>query len=156
MGKLECCKIDASNEAVSNKIKAQWRAYRSKYNGKRLNTSKDQLLKMERKMIDGLCEESEAKSLIYCPMLGLKPRVWSYDDIFPLKEERFENHSFYVPNHVPEYLWQFYGKNYMSFPQTGLEHHGDENGILSTWASKSGINMDEVCDMLNKVCDQLE
>src|SRR5690625_1622243 len=43
-------------------------------------------------------------------------RICSHDDIYPLKQARFEDHCFYVPNNIKSILRSFYGDDFMTPP----------------------------------------
>lgn len=120
------------------------------------NLSREQVLSLHKKIIPSICEEENAKSVIYCIEGGMKNRTWSISDIFPLKTAWFEGFEFPVPRNVDAYFEQFYGKNYMSFPKDGVGKHADDHkGSLDTWAEKSGTDIDQVINYLQEVLRRL-
>ncbi len=126
----------------------QWRKKRNKYDRKKM-------FKYRKKFIPEICEKKEAKSIINCPEWCPKPMIFEVKNIFPLNYMMFEGFKVPVPNDAHKYLEIFYGNNYMNFPQSGVMHHGDGRGHLSTWAQKSGTDMNQIIreleDVLNMV-----
>ncbi len=113
--------------------------------------SREEALEMLKKSVPEICNRDLATSIIYSPEMGLKPRLWSTDVIFPLGTVRFEQHCFKCPNRLHEYLIQFYGEEYMKFPMNGVESHGDERGGLKNWASSTGTDMNMVISELEMI-----
>ena len=78
------------------------------------------------------------------------------EDIYPLGEMEYEGIMFPVPNNTPNYLKEYYGENYMSFPRTGIEHHLDPDGsTASTRAIRHGIDMKKEIQFLKKVYEEI-
>ena len=77
------------------------------------------------------------------------------EKVVPCVRATFEGGQFRVPADYPAYLTAVFGKNYMGFPQSGLEHHGDERGLLSTWASKSNVDMREAYEKLVEIYEMI-
>jgi lipopolysaccharide cholinephosphotransferase len=75
--------------------------------------------------------------------------------VFPLKSIYFEGYSFNSPSNYDPYLKCIYGTNYMQFPQKDILHHDLGRGPLSTWAKKSGVNMNEVLCELSSIANSL-
>lgn len=64
------------------------------------------------------------------------------EDVLPTVKHAFENYLFPVPCSYDKYLTQIYGKNYMSFPRGGIEHHKDpDGGYVKDRAIKHGIDL---------------
>ena len=61
-----------------------------------------------------LCQGAESR--VYQPVIR------SINDIYPLKEARFESGYFFVPNHPENILTDLYG-DYMQFPKDICPHH---------------------------------
>lgn len=153
---VECCKVDIRDEKLSQNLQKQAKKYRKIYNKYRISYSREKMLKVKKNLIGGFSTEKESISLLYAPELGMKPHIWLYNNIFPLSYRKFEEYNFPVPNDINTYLLSFYGKSYMNFPKSGVEHHGDERGALSTWAYKSGTDMDEVLNYLKGVLKKVK
>ncbi len=84
------------------------------------------------------------------------PRAfYELDEIFPTSTIEFEGYMLSAPANVHKYLEKIFGKNYMHLPKSGILHHGDNKGALSTWASKSNINMDETLTFLINYADRI-
>lgn len=75
------------------------------------------------------------------------------DIVIPLIEREYEGYFFKTPNDVDAYLRGVYGNNYMGFPRNGILHHDLGRGALSTWAERSGTDMNEVLSYLTKLAD---
>lgn len=78
------------------------------------------------------------------------------DSLFPLQRITFEGFMFFAPNNVDVFLKHIYGDSYMGFPKSGVLHHDLGRGPLSTWAKRSGTNMEEVYTYLKGIADSLE
>ena len=75
-------------------------------------------------------------------------------DVYPLDKAEFEGFKFDVPGNLDAYLTGEYGKNYMSFPQNGVEHHGEDAGKLKNWAAANNVDMQEVLTELYKISQE--
>ncbi len=82
--------------------------------------------------------------------------VHSADSIYPLSVVEFEGYSFSVPGDYDRYLKDLYGNSYMSFPHSGVEHHGGEEGKLNEWAEKHGVDMDAVLQELKDIAGKYD
>jgi len=154
---VECSCYDITDESQKRILHKKWHAFRKKYDKKRQhNLSREDAEKLRQKTFESLCDEKSANSLIYCAEMGLKSRVWNYSDVFPLKEAAFEDYRFFIPNNIDAYLVQFYGKNYMSFPQSGVAHHGNDNGNIYNWAQNHNIDMNEVNNKLLSILEEIK
>lgn len=108
-----------------------------------------------RKYIPEICEKDQAESFIYSPVFGMRAHLMPIDTVLPTKAYPFEAYSMLGPNHSDRYLGELYGANYMSFPQSGLEHHGGINGKLTEWAAKSGTDMNQIIDQLLSIYENI-
>ncbi|MBQ7560559.1 MAG: LicD family protein [Synergistaceae bacterium] len=82
---------------------------------------------------------------------SIKPLICKFDIIFPLTKIEFEGYKLSSPCDSHQYLTKEYG-DYMQFPKNGVEHHGgDTRPPLREWASRSGVNMDEVLEKLKAI-----
>lgn len=136
-------KVDSYHKRC-NQYKEKWRVKKEKLN--RL-----QMFEFRKKYIPEICSKEDAKSIIYCPEFGLKPRLWRVEDIFPLEPIVFEGYEMLSPHDAHSYLIQFYGSNYLGFPQSGLEHHGGSRGKLTTWAKQSNVDMNAIISELEEI-----
>lgn len=79
-------------------------------------------------------------------------QFFDHETLFPLRRGVFEGREFWIPNDANRYLRAVYGEDYMSFPQSGLLHHDEGRGALSTWAKKYGVDMNTVmAELQNKM-----
>lgn len=143
--------IDPMNKTEVADYERRWKKYQNKWKTKRERFSREEMFKLREKYIPEICNEKEAKSIIYCPEFGFKPRIWNIDDILPISSIQFEGFNLLGPHITHNYLIQFYGNNYMKFPQTGLAHHGGNQGKLTTWASKSDTDMNSIIEELEDI-----
>ena len=112
--------------------------------------------KLRKKHFPEICTKENAKSIIYSPEFGARSRIWEIKDVFPLQRCLFEGYSLPMPNDTHNYLVQFYGEEYMNFPQLGIFKHGDkERGSLITWAEKSGIDMQQTVKNLKEILQHI-
>ncbi len=78
--------------------------------------------------------------------------VLEKEEIFPPVLHSFGAYEFYVPRNMDKYLEQMYGRDYMSFPKQGAEHHLDpDGGTVSERPRRSGTDMEEVKAYLRQV-----
>lgn len=75
--------------------------------------------------------------------------------LFPLTEIKFEDYSFKAPSNPDLYLQDIFGSHYMLLPQRGVLHHDGGRGPLSTWAKRSGTDMNEVYQYLISVLENI-
>lgn len=130
--------------------------YLKYYTRKLINENKHNVTQIKN---DIYKDYQEGDNVIYisCPEF---PGSWqgiSHNEIFPLKKMQFENYEFNVPNEYKLYLKELYGENYMSFPRTGIERHGESTGRLplGKWAQMHNVDMNEIYDILNKIFTQI-
>ena len=73
------------------------------------------------------------------------------DIIFPLSNIEFEGYKLNAPRDTHKFLTCTYS-DYMLFPKKGVESHGgDTRPPLREWASRSGVNMDDVLAHLKAI-----
>lgn len=75
--------------------------------------------------------------------------------IEPLQRSTFEGIEFNIPAKSELYLSLRYGDNYMSFPNSGILHHDEGRGALSTWAKRNGVDMNDVYKKLTSCYNSL-
>lgn len=88
-------------------------------------------------------------------MFGKYMRVHHHDTIFPIGKLSFSGYEFNVPHDVETFIVGLYGSNYMNFPKSGVLHHDLGRGPLSSWAERSGTDMQTVYNYLKKIVDSL-
>lgn len=148
--------IDPTDEKQLEDYSVRCVKYQRKWFKKKEIYDREKMFKFRERYIPEICDKSKARSIIYCPEYGLKPRVWALDTILPVRPVRFNEFEVYGPNNTHDYLIQFYGKNYMGFPQSGMEHHGGSRGNLSTWANQSGVDMNDVIQRLEYIYEDVQ
>jgi len=155
---FEFINTSVEDVAVRECVRGEMQRYQTIYHRKnRIKPlTRDQVFALQRKIIPEICSKENAKALIYSLKCNARCRVYRFEDVFPLRTTVFEGCELPVPHDVDAYMEQFYGKNYMSFPQSGLAHHGGTQGKLYHWAEKSGTNMDEVLNYLRSVLKMLQ
>ena len=103
-----------------------------------------------------LCNGDNAICLL-CPEFNKKAYCVSYNDIYPLREIEFEGYLFPSPKTPPQYIKEYYGENFMSFPRTGIEHHLDFDGsTASTRAVRHNIDMKKEIEYLKNVFEKVQ
>jgi len=109
-------------QALKNKIvgfKKKWKKNKTKMN-------REEMLVFTKKYISEISEKDNAMTildnLIFC-----SGKAYQYDSIFPCKDCIFEGFTLRVPNQTETVLTEFYGKDYMHFPKTGVLHHNVAN-----------------------------
>ena len=147
--------IDPHNE--SDLLDYYYRAirYKKKWRKKKEKLERNQAFSFRKKNIPEICEKENAKSIALCLEFATKPVLSEVDCLLPPKPIIFEGYQVMGPNNPHSYLTNVFG-DYMKFPQTGLEHHGDDRGNLSTWANNSGIDMDEIIQELRDILKRIE
>lgn len=134
--------------------------YQKFYKKKKLKKSKQQLLDKKNALLaDFLTKTDERCNAILChniEFLDPKLNVHYASDVFPLGAVEFDGCSFAAPKNPDAFLRAEYGNNYMSFPKSGAEHHGDDAGKLKNWAAANNINMKDVLAELEGIADAYE
>lgn len=69
--------------------------------------------------------------------------LFKYEDVFPLKELKFEDSNFYVPNNYHNYLKELFGESYMQLPPEGnrVQHNTEIKPIITEKEEKE-LNKD--------------
>ena len=91
------------------------------------------------------------KYLFRCPGYYGPEFIYKEEDIFPLSRLSFEGYLFSVPNKTTTCLTQYYSEKYMSFPKSGVLHHGIRRVPLSTWAKDHNIDMKMIHKQLKEI-----
>ena len=134
------------NEALNERVYKYKKFYANK--GKNLSNSE---LDSARSKIVNFAEGGGYDLALHSPEFDFKPLICKWDIIFPLSKIEFESCQLKSPCNPYEFLSRAYG-DYMQFPKNGVEHHGgDTRPPLREWASRSGVNMDEVLDKLKTI-----
>ena len=150
---IDICPVDEFKTNIYSKNiyeevklkRKEWRKYYLKH--KHCFTT-DRLIDKKNKIFDS---KQEGEYTIYhhgCEFLHQRPVLCEKNTIFPLKEHKFDDFRFYVPQNYSEYLRLMYGDNFLKLPQGGILHHSLGRGDLSTWALKSNTNMYSVYEYL--------
>lgn len=146
-------KVDEYSQINIDILKSKILKYRTFYikNQEKLSTEK---MQEHRKQI--INENPNASSVIIYHGREFNhqhPKAfYCTEDIFPLTSIIFENMIFPAPAKCNIYLSKIFGVNYMQVPRTGILHHEEGRGALSTWAKKNNINMQKVYSMLKSYC----
>lgn len=142
------------------RLKKRVKKYQKFYRRKKLKKSKHQLLDKKNKFLAEFLRKTDQKTNpILChniEFLDPKLNINLASSVYPLGEVEFEGYRFVAPRDVDTVLSDKYGKNYMSFPKSGVEHHGDEAGKLKNWAAANNINMNVVLTELNNIVKAYE
>lgn len=144
---------EVSEPSVRDHIIHEMEQFKKLYRRKnsRKSLSRAEVFALQKKVIPEICSQEEAKALIYSLKCSARCRVYQMDDVFPLGTGSFEGCELPIPHDVDAYMEQFYGKNYMAFPQSGLAHHGGTQGKLYDWAEKNGTDMNAVNAQLREI-----
>ena len=131
--------------------------YRKFYRKNKLKKSKEELLEKKNKLLEDFLVKTDVRSraILFHEIEFLDPRLitHSLDEVYPLSTVSFEGADFCAPNDRESYLTKEYGANYMSFPRSGAEHHGDEAGKLKNWAKSNNIDMKKVLAELEQISE---
>ncbi len=95
------------------------------------------------------------KYLFRCPGYYGPEFIYKEEDIFPLSRLSFEGYLFSVPNKTTTCLTQYYSEKYMSFPKSGVMHHGKGRTPLSTWAKAHNVDMKKIYEQLKEISNCL-
>jgi len=87
----------------------------------------------------------------------IKRKLYAHadEDIFPLSKIIFEGRLYCCPNNADKYISTQFGKNYMQFPRSGVEHHGGDDGKLATWSVKNNIDMNVILKELQSIYEKV-
>lgn len=150
----ECIREDLTQGDDAVRLDERIRRYK-KTRRRKKKLTREALFALQKKYVADFCKKEEAKTVVYCMDFCRKPYFWRYQDMFPLKKAMFEGYEFPILKNTEQYLVSVYGDHYMHFPKSGMEHHGEENGKLQTWAAKSGTDMEQVILTLQNILDAL-
>lgn len=82
--------------------------------------------------------------------------VFEKENIYPLELHDFGTYRFFVPHNADIYLKGLYGKDYMSYPRGGIEHHTDPDGYTAaTRAERTGTDMNKEIAYLHSVAQSI-
>lgn len=147
--------VDVDDTEVKNDFINRCYKYQRIWQKKRKNLTRDEAFLLRKKYLPEICEKRIAKSIVYCPEEGGAQRIWKITDILPTQLVMFEQWKVRGPRNEWAYLSQYYGEDYMYFPKTGVEHHGDDKGRLSSWANKSGTDMNAIIEELESILKKI-
>lgn len=77
------------------------------------------------------------------------------EEIFPIRRIPFGDFEFCAPNKEPDYISKCISKSWDKLPLTGLFHHDEGRGALSTWALKNGIDMNQILEQLKQIYNKI-
>ena len=146
-----------SYEIVSRKLINIYNNYKKRVIEKNLDFSHNDLLSSIR---EKLCNQKKADYknhyLFYTPRFFEEtPYIYKYNDIHPLNTISFEKYMFAAPLQIRDYLEYVYSKSFMSFPKSGVLHHGIGRQPLSSWAKTNNICMSNVLKDLKQISEQI-
>lgn len=146
-----------SYEIVSKELIDIYNNYKKRIIEKNLDFSHKDLLSSIR---ENLCNQEETDYnnhyLFYTPRFFEEtPYIYNYSEIYPLSSICFEDYMFAAPLQIRDYLEYVYSKSFMSFPKSGVLHHGIGRQPLSTWAKTNNVNMSNVLKDLNQISEQI-
>lgn len=149
-----------ANEQDEQKLVKAVAKYQRYYKRNKLKKSKQQLLAKKDVLLAEFKNKTQEKNnAIIChniEFLDPKLNMHYSKDVYPLDKAEFEGFKFDVPGNLDAYLTGEYGKNYMSFPKCGVEHHGEDAGKLKNWAAANNIDMQEVLAELKEISRKYE
>lgn len=142
----------SSSKEIVRKVASKQRAFY-----RNLRNQNDKIkIDNHRNMLFSRLEQGKNTLLLHTPEDNGQGSVYEKSDVFPLKKMCFEGMDLWAPNNPNEYLEKIYGRSYMQFPRTGVEHHVASGGVLAKSIAKlNGINMEEVCEYLNDVAKKI-
>lgn len=140
-----------SLEEVKSDLNYKQKEWRSKVLPIYENLREKEVVDMKNSIF-GFPGNGSNKYYIQAPeMFGEYMRVHHQNTIFPIGKLSFAGYEFSVPHDVETFIVSLYGSGYMDFPKSGVLHHDLGRGPLSTWANRSGTNMQTVYDYLKKI-----
>lgn len=151
---FEYTTVDMDDPKQSEQFGLKVMEYQQEYEKHRTEYGREQMFNFRREMLPELCEKQKGKSITDCPEWCPHPMLFRPEDIMPPKKISYEGYDFYAPSNPDQYLKTFYG-NYMSFPRTGVLHHGDEKGKLENWARLSGTDMQQMIKELQEIYQKI-
>lgn len=146
---VDCVKAPDNSAEEKAKIKEQVLKYAKKFRKRHKKLDNDAVKQMRTKIFGGT---GNCEMLVHgMEFPHMKWIVIEKEKVMPCAKATFEDDQFCVPADYPAYLTAVFGKNYMGFPKSGLEHHGGKRGLLSTWASQNNVDMQEVYTKLTQI-----
>lgn len=152
---FEFSSVDPANPEEIRYYDNRCSKYKKVWMRKKGKISREEMFSVRKKYLPEICNENQAKSILDCPDWYARPTVYPKEDVFPVTRLPFEGYEFSVPHQAQHYLETAYGPQYMSFPKSGMAHHGDDRGKLSTWAEETGTDMDEINSRLESILNDL-
>ena len=73
----------------------------------------------------------------------------------PVQRHIYDSAEFDVPANLYEYLKIKYGFDFMTYPRSGLSHHGSEQGSITQWAKNNNVDMSIVLNELSSIYSSL-
>ena len=136
---------------LSNKIN-EYHKYFMEYLASAPNMSLEKLSILKNKIVG----DGEGDVIVYWHPVFYKYYYFNRNDIFPLKQSKFEERIFNIPNNYEHILKTYYG-NYLTFPKRGILHHGESSGRspLHEWANLHGVNMENVKEELLSIYEKI-
>lgn len=126
-----------------------------KYYVNHINNSQNEILNVKEKIFSRYSNGKE-KICVLFPEFHRKDYVISFDSIYPLKSIEYEGINFPIPKDSYKYLELHYGKDYMKFPRSGVEHHLDlEGNCVKTRAQRNGVDMEKEIAYLQSVYNRI-
>lgn len=130
--------------------------YHEQWIKKKKNTmSCEEITDVKKKILPGLCDYKNSDIAFENVEFFKRHIFYNKSALLPIRRMKFGDIELNGPNNPDEILKTVYGNNYMDFPHTGVEHHGNSNGKISEWAKNNGIDMNEVkkelTDILNSI-----
>ena len=143
---------DYSDEKLSG-ISKSLQDYQKYYLKKRLKISKQDMFKAKDKFVSTYSQSTKNTAGYICndPEFDTWVCLHKINVVYPLSEISFENFVFYAPGNADLYLKNYYGVSYMSFPVSGVEHHGDDGNRLREWAKMNNVDMNSVLEELKEI-----
>ena len=151
---VDFCTTDANDPQAVEKLKKECSTYRKKFSRECKGYNRQSILRLMGETIPEICDEKEARSLLYTNEMG-EFYLLRTEDVFPTETADFEGLSMSVPANADACLRCIYGSGYMNYPPNGFPHHGKNGTGLAEWAGNSGTDMQEVIRTLESVCNNL-
>lgn len=153
---VDMCDRAQTNHEERNKLQKDILRYRRKYYRMSHRKNQAKLNDLRNKMIPS--DETVETVTYYHGPEFIYSRLIYHDKqaIFPLSRGMFEGYEFNVPADHKTYLAAFYGRNFMEFPKSGVEHHGRDGLRLSDWAYQHGVDMSEIQKTLSEIANQMQ
>lgn len=160
---LDIFPIDTFNakgtvDEVRNSLSKARKEYLSYYNKFEHSISQEKMLEKKNEIFGKYENLTNGNNKVMIDALEFTEAERFIDEevVFPLKKIQFEDAEFYVPNNCEEYLNVVFGKNYMLFPKSDVEHHCDPDGFpAKTRAKRHNIDMNDVISYLKSVYDKI-